>query len=66
VAPARADLLARLRRGERLLLDGATGSELQRRGVDVSRGSTVEGGLGVWSGPALEGINLLGDRLRQR
>jgi methionine synthase I (cobalamin-dependent) len=54
VAPARVDVLARLGRGERLLLDGATGSELQRRGVDVSQGSTVEGGLGAWSAPAME------------
>jgi homocysteine S-methyltransferase len=50
----RPDLLARLGRGERLLLDGATGSELQRRGVDVSRGSSVEGGLGAWSATAME------------
>jgi len=51
---ARADIRARLRRGDRLLLDGATGSELQRRGVDVSRGSSVEGGLGAWSATAME------------
>ncbi|HEV8676334.1 MAG TPA: homocysteine S-methyltransferase family protein [Methylomirabilota bacterium] len=46
--------MARLRRGECLLLDGATGSELQRRGVNVSRGSSVEGGLGAWSATAME------------
>jgi len=47
-------LLSRLRRGERILLDGATGSELQRRGVNVSRGSSVEDGLGTWSATAME------------
>jgi S-methylmethionine-dependent homocysteine/selenocysteine methylase len=51
---ARPDLLTRLRRGDRLLLDGGTGSELQRRGVNVSRGSSVEGGLGAWSATAME------------
>ena len=44
----------RLVRGGRLLLDGGTGSELQRRGVNVSKGSSVEGGLGAWSAPAVE------------
>ena len=48
------DLVARLRRGDRLLLDGATGSELQRRGVNVSKGASVEGGLGAWSATAME------------
>ena len=48
------DLPARLRRGDRLLLDGATGSELQRRGVNVSKGASVEGGLGAWSATAME------------
>jgi homocysteine S-methyltransferase len=37
--------------GERLLLDGATGSELQRRGVYVSKGAS-EGQLGPWSATA--------------
>src|SRR5260370_1486418 len=32
-------------------MDGATGSELQRRGVTVSKGATPEG-MGVWSGTA--------------
>lgn len=48
------DVLARLARGDRLLLDGATGSELQRRGVNVSKGASVEGGLGAWSATAME------------
>jgi len=49
-----ATLAERLARGERLLLDGGTGSELQRRGVNVSKGSSVEGGLGAWSAPAVD------------
>lgn len=48
------DIMAPLQRGERLLLDGGTGSELQRRGVNVSKGITPEGGNGAWSGPAME------------
>ena len=48
------DLLARLRRGDHLLLDGATGSELQRRGLNVSKGASVEGGLGAWSATAMQ------------
>lgn len=48
------DVLSRLERGEPILLDGATGSELQRRGVNVSKGSSVEGGLGAWSATAME------------
>jgi len=48
------DILAPLRRGERLLLDGGTGSELQRRGVNVSKGIPPEGGNGAWSGPAMQ------------
>lgn len=51
---ARRDIMARLRSGDRLLLDGATGSELQRRGVNVSRGVTTQGGLGAWSATAME------------
>ncbi|UCF80587.1 MAG: homocysteine S-methyltransferase family protein [Acidobacteriota bacterium] len=35
-------ILDRLKGGEVLVLDGGTGSELQRRGVDVNKGSTVE------------------------
>src|SRR5262245_7288788 len=41
----------RLAAGERLLLDGATGSEIARRGVYVSKGSTPER-LGPWSATA--------------
>lgn len=48
------DLLSRLHRGDRILLDGATGSELQRRGVDVSKGASKEGGNGAWSATAVE------------
>ena len=45
----------RLQRGDLLLLDGGTGSELQRRGIDLSRGVTAEndGTLGAWSATAL-------------
>jgi homocysteine S-methyltransferase len=38
------NIVDRLRAGEILLLDGATGSEIQRRGFDVSRGATKEPG----------------------
>ena len=41
-------IVERLTDGDVLILDGATGSELQRRGVDVNRGATSEE-LGVWS-----------------
>src|SRR5579864_5632296 len=44
-------IMDRLRAGEVLLMDGATGSELGRRGVNVSKGSTLEK-LAVWSGTA--------------
>lgn len=49
---SRRDILSRLAGGERLLLDGATGSELQRRGVSVSKGATPER-LGAWSATAM-------------
>ena len=49
----RRDIVERLRAGERLLLDGATGSELQRRRVDLSRGISDEGDLGAWSATAM-------------
>ena len=44
-------IVDRLKAGEFLVLDGATGSELQRRGVNVNKGSTAKG-LGVWSATA--------------
>jgi S-methylmethionine-dependent homocysteine/selenocysteine methylase len=44
-------IMERLGAGEMLLLDGATGSELQRRGVNVSQGATPET-MGVWSATA--------------
>jgi S-methylmethionine-dependent homocysteine/selenocysteine methylase len=47
----RKNLVGRLKEGEVIILDGATGSELQRRGVDVHKGSIV-GRLGVWSASA--------------
>ena len=37
----RQNIVDRLRAGEFFVLDGATGSELQRRGVDVNKGSKV-------------------------
>lgn len=45
------NILERLSAGEVLILDGGTGSELQRRGVNVDKGST-SGVLGVWSASA--------------
>lgn len=47
-------LLKRLKAGEFLLLDGATGSELHRRGVNVSFGASSTGGSGAWASIALE------------
>jgi S-methylmethionine-dependent homocysteine/selenocysteine methylase len=48
---ARRSIVDRLRAGEFFILDGATGSELQRRGVDVNKGSS-QGQHGVWSAAA--------------
>jgi methionine synthase I (cobalamin-dependent) len=48
----RPDFRARLATGAPLLLDGAMGSELQRRGVWVSHGATPEK-LGAWSATAM-------------
>ena len=48
---ARLSIIDRLQAGEVLVMDGATGSELQRRGVNVNKGA-VEGKLGVWSAAA--------------
>ncbi len=45
-------LLERISSGDTLLLDGGTGSEIQRRDVDVLKGATAEGGLGAWSATA--------------
>ncbi len=42
------NILDRLKSGERLLLDGGTGSELQRRGVNVLHGASAEV-LQAWS-----------------
>ncbi len=42
-----------LGRGELLLMDGGTGSELQRRGVQVARGAGPPGDIGPWSARAL-------------
>ena len=47
------NIAERLRAGERFLLDGATGSELQRRKVDLSYGISEDGELGVWSATAM-------------
>ena len=44
-------IVDRLAGGDKLLLDGGTGSELQRRGVDVSR-RTPDGAIGAWSATA--------------
>ena len=49
---ARQDFRERLATGRPLLLDGAMGSELQRRGVWVSHGAT-ESKLGAWSATAI-------------
>ncbi len=57
-------IVDRLKAGEVLILDGGTGSELQKRGVNVNKGATtqrrpksavskeVTTGLGVWSASA--------------
>jgi S-methylmethionine-dependent homocysteine/selenocysteine methylase len=48
------DILSRLAAGDHLLLDGATGSELQHRGVNVSKGMASDGSvLGAWSATAM-------------
>ncbi len=46
------NIVDRLECGATLLLDGGTGSELQRRGIDVLKGATAEGGLEAWSATA--------------
>ena len=42
----------RLNAGDVLLMDGGTGSELQRRGVEVLTGVTPDSGLQAWSATA--------------
>ncbi len=49
----RGALAARLREGPPLVMDGATGSELQRRGVYLSHGVSGERVLGAWSATAM-------------
>jgi citrate lyase subunit beta/citryl-CoA lyase len=49
---ARIDIRKRLATGEPMVLDGAMGSELQRRNVWVSHGSTADR-LGAWSATAM-------------
>ena len=45
----RKDIVERLAAGELMLLDGGTGSELQRRGVEVLHGSGETRRLAAWS-----------------
>ena len=42
----------RIAAGETLLMDGGTGSEIQRRGAEVLIGATPEIGLQAWSATA--------------
>ena len=50
---ARLDIAERIKRGDRLLMDGATGSELHRRGIDVNKGTPADRSyLGAWSATA--------------
>ena len=44
---------AKLRRGDRLLMDGGTGSEIQRRGIAITRGWDTAGDINSWSARAL-------------
>jgi len=48
----RENLANRLATGEAMLLDGGTGSEIQRRGVGVSRGYDAKVNIGPWSSVA--------------
>ena len=43
----------RLRRGDRLLMDGGAGSEIQRRGIAITRGWDTAGDINSWSARAL-------------
>jgi S-methylmethionine-dependent homocysteine/selenocysteine methylase len=42
----------RLASGQNILMDGGTGSELQRRGVNIARGWNKAGDIGPWSAVA--------------
>ena len=44
-------IINRLEKGETIILDGGTGSELQSRGVNISQ-RTENGELGAWSATA--------------
>ena len=46
------NVMDRLNAGELLLMDGGTGSEIQRRGAEVLIGATAEMGLQAWSATA--------------
>jgi S-methylmethionine-dependent homocysteine/selenocysteine methylase len=48
---ARRNIVDRLRAGELFILDGGTGTELQRRGVDVEKGTRGDE-IGPWSAAA--------------
>ena len=50
---SRPNIVSRLSRGERLLLDGATGSELQRRGLNLTQGTRSPYETGPWSATAM-------------
>ena len=47
------DIISRLKSGERFLLDGGLGSELQRRGLNLSKGVRSETVTGPWSATAM-------------
>ena len=49
----REDIAVRLRKGDRLLMDGGTGSEIQRRGIAITRGWETAGSINSWSARAL-------------
>ena len=44
----REDIAVRLRNGDRLLMDGGTGSEIQRRGIAITRGWDTAGNIKSW------------------
>ena len=46
------NVMDRLRSGDLLLMDGGTGSEIQRRGAEVLIGASPEKGLQAWSATA--------------